>query len=439
MDEDKKPEDLTIETVEDKTPEVGHTNRKHKKAGYRRGVMTGVAATLIIVLLLGMLGSNLLRSQGYSFSRNYITDKDAANDVLSSDVQNKIAQIVSILNAYYYEDVDSNDLVEGMYAGLVDALGDKYSAYFTADEYTSYTESTSGKYYGIGAVLQQDATTKEVTIVNVYDGTPAQKAGLKAGDIIVSVAGIEATSCDLTELVTHIKGEKGTEVHIVVTRDSKEKEFDVTRQKIEVPTVTYQMLEDKIGYIEITEFGEVTANQFEEAVADLQDQGMTSLMVDLRDNPGGMLTSVTQILDDILPKGLLVYTEDKQGNKDEYNSKESSQIDLPMAVLVNGNSASASEIFAGAIRDYKYGTLIGTKTFGKGIVQVLLPLGDGSAVKVTTAKYYTPSGDYIHGKGIEPDIELEYKYQGSEDETYDIMKDNQVLKGIEVLKEKTNQ
>ena len=204
------------------------------------------------------------------------------------------------------------------------------------------------------------------------------------------------------------------------------------RRPITVPTVESQMLEGNVGLIQITEFSTSTPEQFDEAIQELQAQGMESMIIDLRDNPGGVLQSVCAMLDQILPEGLVVYTEDKYGNRSDYES-DASCLDIPMAVLINGNSASASEIFAGAIKDYSYGTLIGTTSFGKGIVQTIVPLDDGSAVKVTMAKYFTPKGNYIHEVGIEPDIELEYEYQNEEDEVYDPMHDNQVLKALEVL------
>lgn len=243
---------------------------------------------------------------------------------------------------------------------------------------------------------------------------------------------------ELSELVTHIRGDKGTTVHMQIAREGEADylELDIERDKVEVPTVTSEMLDNHIGYIAITEFAEPTEEQFMQAVNSLKDQGMESVIIDLRDNPGGYLTAVTEILDDILPEGLTVYTEDKYGNRQNYTSDEEHKMDYPMAVLVNENSASASEIFAGAIKDYQYGTLIGTKTFGKGIVQSVRQLSDGSAIKLTTAKYYTPKGNYIHEVGIEPDVELEYEYTGDKNADYDKAYDNQIQKAIEILNNK---
>ena len=410
---------------------------KRKKDGFRKGFASGVAASLAAVLILGAVGSMVLTSNGYVIT-TFKPDKNLTGGILSEQVETKLSEILGALSAYYYDEVDQKEAAEGLYAGLVDSLGDPYSRYFTQEEYQDYLNSSNGTYYGIGAVLTQNTQTGEISIVRVYDGSPAQEAGLKAGDVFVCADEFEAEGSDLSEFVTHVKGDEGTTVELTMIRDGKEKVFTVERRKVEVPTVEHQMLQGNTGYIQILEFDAVTTDQFETALEDLQKQGMTSLIVDLRDNPGGMVTCVTDILDIILPKGLLVYTQDKDGNKKEYKS-DKNELGLPLAVLVNENSASASEIFAGAVKDYGYGTIIGTTTFGKGIVQVLTPLSDGSAIKVTTAKYFTPNGNYIHGVGIDPDIELEFEYQGDEGEEYDIMKDNQVQKALEVLGQESAQ
>ena len=277
-----------------------------------------------------------------------------------------------------------------------------------------------------------------VTVNKVYEGTPSESAGLLKDDVIVSVDGTEAASMELSELVKLIRGEKGTTVHLEIYRPSTEENlsFDVERQDITLPSVSHKMFEDGIGYVHIDSFETETAAQFEEAVKDLEDQGMKALIIDVRYNPGGMVTAVVQILDDILPEGTVVYTEDKNGNRQDYTSSGDTHLDYPLAVLINGESASASEILAGAVKDYQYGTLIGTTTFGKGIVQTIFPLENGDAVKLTTAKYFTPKGNYIHGVGIGPDIELEYEYLDKDATYYDEAYDNQIQKAIEVLKDK---
>lgn len=405
-----------------------------KSMGFGAGVLIGSVCTILVVLVVLVGGFTIVNTMGSSIDNISNVEQDEKETLTDGSFEKKAAELFKLINQYYYEDIDNKALVEGMYAGMTEGLGDPYSAYFSAEEYASFNESTTGIYYGIGTVLSQDAKTNVVTILHVYPETPAQEAGIKDGDIIVKVDDIAGDSMELSELSNHIKGEEGTTVHIEVMRQGERDYlgFDVERRKIEVPTVEYQMLEGNVGLIRITEFSNSTPEQFDEAIKDLQGQGMVSMIVDLRDNPGGVLQSVCDMLDEILPEGLLVYTEDKYGNRSDYKS-DAACMDIPMAVLINGNSASASEIFAGAIKDYKYGTLIGTTSFGKGIVQTIIPLGDGSAIKLTMAKYFTPKGNYIHEVGISPDIELEYEYLSEEDETYNPMHDNQVQKALEVL------
>lgn len=352
--------------------------------------------------------------------------------IITKEVEQKAQTIQQIIDKMYLEEEDVKAVQEGVYKGMVAALGDPYSVYFTKEEYDAFQESYTGEYCGIGASLLQNADTGLITIVKTFKGSPAQEAGLKTDDILYKVEGEEVTGEDLSEVVSKVKGKEGTTVNITIMRDGEEMNLELVRKTISVPTVEYEMLDNKMGYIIISEFDEITTSQWTEAYEALKQQGMTSLIVDLRNNPGGGLTVVAEILDSILPEGMIVYHEDKNGQREEYKSDEEHKIEVPLAVLVNGNSASASEIFAGAVKDYGIGTLIGTTTFGKGIVQQMVSLGDGSAMKVTISKYYTPSGVCIHGTGIEPDIELEFDTEAYEkDES-----DNQLQKAIEVLSQK---
>lgn len=359
----------------------------------------------------------------------------SANTVLDEAAIRKITELSAYSKVYYYNDMDLEEMQNSMYEGLIEGLGDKYSVYYNAEDYQELQLSTTGQYYGIGAGLTQDLDTMVVSITKVYKGTPSEAAGLKNDDIIVSVDGVDGTSMEVSELVKLIRGEAGTTVHLEIYRPETGEylDFDVERADITLPSVDYAMLENGIGYIIIDAFETETAHQFEKAVADLTAQGMQAMILDVRYNPGGMISSVVDIADTILPEGLVVYVEDKEGNRQDYESDGDSYIDIPIAVLINEDSASASEILAGAIKDYEYGTLIGTTTFGKGIVQTIFPLPDGDALKLTTAKYFTPNGNYIHEVGIEPDIELEYEYLDPEGEEYDRQYDNQVLKAVEVL------
>lgn len=399
--------------------------------GIAIGSLTMLALCALIVFALPVLGG---RQKGGDGQGAGVTEEEG---LLTGSVKSKIEMLAEIIDMLYYEDVDKEDLVDGLYKGLFAGTGDIYSGYFTPEEYESYMISTTASLCGIGASLQQEAGTMQVVVKRVYEGSPAEKAGIEEGDRIVQVDDIAASSMELTELVTHIRGDQGTTVHLKIYREKghRYEELDVERDYVDMPTLSGEMLQDGIGYILISEFGENTGKEFSKAVKDLEGKGMDAMIVDLRDNPGGMITSVTEILDEILPEGVTVWTEDKAGNKKEYES-DASCMDYPMAVLINGGSASSSEIFAGAIRDYEYGTLIGTKTYGKGIVQSIRQLKDGSAFKLTTAKYFTPNGENIHGEGIEPDIVLEYEYLNPDAAEYDVMEDNQVLKAIEVLKEK---
>lgn len=410
---------------------VAEIEKEHR---FAKGVVTGIAGTLCVFLLLGAAG--LFWLQGRISTGGGISYGGASVSLVDNSVRAKINELTAVIEEYYYEDVDAQDLADGLYKGLFASLEDPYSAYYTEEEYEEMMISASAQYYGIGAVLQQDKDTMQVQIIRVYDGTPAQGAGLKAGDRIVTVGDIDARTMELSELVTHIRGEESSKVHLVISREGEAEylDFDVKRAKVDVPTVDGWMFKDGIGYIVIAEFGDATATDFEQKVEELKAQGMEKLIIDLRDNPGGMLETVREVLDYILPEGLIVYTEDKYGNRQEYTSDAERCLDLPMAVLINGNSASCSEIFAGAIRDYGYGILIGTTTFGKGVVQTVRPLKDKSAIKLTTAKYFTPKGENIHGTGIEPDIELKYKYTGKEDEEYDYGKDNQIKRAVKELK-----
>jgi carboxyl-terminal processing protease len=416
--------------------DYGYEDMQEKKSGFGKGLLFGVLIGFAITVIVLIVAVKVYTG---TTSRYLVIGGDSVNatsksDILDSDTIAKRENLMSYVDLYFNDEYDEDAIRESIYAGTLAGLGDKYSVYYTAEEYEELQISTQGNYYGIGAGLTQDQDTMEVTITKVYEGTPAEEAGLKNGDQIVSVDDITATSMELSLLVEKIRGEEGTKVHLEIYRASTEENltFDVERRQVNLPSVASEMLDDGIGYIEISEFQSDTANQFDEALSALQKDGMKKLIVDVRGNPGGLLTSVVDILDTVLPEGTVVYTEDKYGAKDTYTS-DASCIDCPIAVLIDANSASAAEIFAGAIKDYDYGTLIGTTTYGKGIVQSIFPMEDGSALKLTTAKYYTPNGNYIHGVGIDPDIELEYKYTGPDDNTYNKKYDNQLQKAIEVL------
>ncbi len=414
------------QTTEETLMETGEQEPKEpKKKGFKFGLVIGILSTLVV------LGGTLCVGLFAGVVHFGAVDSSLLTDTVTS----KISAIKGLISLYYYEDVDDETLADGLYAGLVDALDDPYSVYYTADEYADMMKTTTQQYYGIGIGLTKDSDTGYINVVTVYEGTPSEEAGILEGDIITAVDGESVTDLELDDVVDLILGEDGTDVVLTIVREDETLEISVTRREINIPSVDYEMLEGNIGYIQISRFATDTANEFEAAVADLQEQGMTSMIIDLRYNPGGLLSSVVQIADDILPEGVIVYTEDKYGNREEQVSSGETSLSLPIAVLINEGSASASEILAGAIRDYEYGTLIGTTTYGKGVVQKTYELTDGSAVKLTTETYYTPNGENIHGTGISPDIELEYEFLGTEEDTYSYSLDNQIQKAIEVLSE----
>ena len=405
-----------------------------KKHRFAVGLLTGIFCVLL--LLVG--GFQLLKMSGQIIVLGGAGVTKVENSpLLDEKTVEKLNEIYQYMNIYYYEDYDIEDIQQSLLDGVVAGLEDPYSVYYTEEEYKDLIISTSGTYYGIGAGLNQDPDTMEVTITKVYRGTPAEEAGLKNNDKLLFVGDIDATSMEVSTLVQHIRGEEGTKVHMVIYREStgERLEFDVERRNVELPSIEGEMLDGGIGYIQITDFQSKTDEQFQEMVEKLMLQGMEGLVIDLRANPGGLLASVVEMLDYVLPEGLLTYVEDPYGNRKEYRSDKNC-IMMPIVVLVDENSASASEIFAGAIKDYKYGTLVGKTTFGKGIVQNLIPLSDGDAIKLTTSKYFTPLGNYIHKVGIEPDVVVDYEYTGPEEGEYDKTYDSQFQQALSIMREK---
>ena len=373
-----------------------------KKKGYGAGIVIGILATVLVSLLL-LGGFRVITNTAGSYASGKVTEKE---------VSKKLNKLNALIDKYYlYEDeIDTDKLAEGIYSGYTSALGDKYTVYYDEDETKALMESTSGTFSGVGATLTKDADTGYATIVNVYEDSPAEKAGLKAGDILEKIDDHEVGDEQLDTVVSWIKGEKGTDVKITVLRDGEELELTATRDTIEVKTVSYEMKENQIGYIRVSEFDTVTYDQFKEALDDLEKQGMQGLIVDLRNNPGGSLDTVTNMLRLLLPEGTIVSTKDKNGKTDEITCDGTHEFKKQMAVLVNQYSASASEIFSGAVQDYGTAKIVGVTTYGKGVVQQLMDLGDGTCLKVTIAEYYTPNGRSINGKGVEPDVEVEYQY-----------------------------
>ena len=348
----------------------------------------------------------------------------------------KLRTLEKIIDTNYLEEKDKDALAEGMYAGLLYGLNDPYSCYYTAEEYEKQNTETEGSYVGIGVAMQKNPDGG-VKIAECYEGGSAYAAGIKVNDIISSIDGKDITDWEMEDVADYIKNREADAVSLTVHRENVEEALDISVKiaDVELPSVYGEMLDKKTGYIEITEFKGVTFEQYKETFERLKEQGMESLVIDLRDNPGGLLTSVCDVLGWILPEGLIVYTEDKYGNKMEETCDGKHPLDMPLAVLVNEGSASASEIFAGAVQDYEVGTIVGTTTFGKGVVQALYPMSDGSAVKLTVSKYYTPKGKNIHGEGISPDIKVKLNPELFNQTELTREEDNQLQAAIQSLEE----
>ncbi|MCI8939270.1 MAG: S41 family peptidase [Dorea sp.] len=392
--------------------------------GFIRGALLGA---LTVLLIVGTVSCGM----NYSGIRSVLQHAAGESEEPVDDAAvKKLELLEQLIDSYYTGDKDSTDLREGLYKGYVEGLGDPYSVYYDEEETKAMMESSSGEYSGIGAVMTQDRDNGVITILQVYPDSPAEEAGIRDNDILYKVDGEEVTGIDLTTVVGRIKGDEGTTVELAVIRgdDAKEVTVTATRRKIEAITVAHEMKEGGIGYIRVTEFDSVTTEQYRSALEDLENQEMNGLVVDLRSNPGGNLDVVVDILDLMLPEGTVVSMEEKSGEETVYSSDEEHQFRKPLAVLMNGNSASASEIYAGAIQDYDAGEIVGTQSYGKGVVQQIFDLKDGTSVKLTIAEYFPPSGRSIDGKGITPDVEVEYE-PDEENPEYD----NQLEKAIEVV------
>lgn len=367
-----------------------------KKRSFSKGFLAGIAVAVVLVLIYTGVQSILDFTQ------------DRGLGVVAVEYESldaKFEDVLEKLDANYYEEINTDDLYTSAIKGFVDGLGDPYTVYYTEDEYKSFTEGIDGTYEGIGAYIGYGDTRDILLIVSPMEGSPAEAAGLEALDRIMTVDDVEVSGMTTDELVKLIKGPKGTDVSIGVYRDGDLVDVVVTRDEIIVPTIKHEMLEDAIGYIRISGFDRVTYDQFVEAYTELEASEQEGLIIDLRYNPGGLTNIVSGIADVLLPEDLTIYyTEDKAGEQVVIQTQSASSFDKPLVILVNEGSASASEILAGAVKDHERGTIVGTTTFGKGLVQSSVFLEDGSALKVTIAKYFTPDGNYIHGTGIEPDV-----------------------------------
>lgn len=408
----------------------GNNGNKHGKKSYFAGLITGVIWGIAVVFILIIL-SNIIESELTESGK--ISDNVGTSALTGSSKSSIIKQYI---DKYFMEDVDNDILTEGMYKGMLESLNDPYSVYYTKDEVKSLKQSSEGEYVGLGISVTQNNETKVITVTKVYDDSPAKDAGIESGDTIYSINDNVLTDETLDELLVDIKGEEGKEVKMQLKRGEETIDADMKLREVLIDVVSYEMLEDNIGYIIIDQFTGTSTEQVEEAINDLKSQGMDRIIVDLRDNPGGQLECIQAILNYFLPKDkLLLYSETKDGEQEKYYTENDGLItDMPLCVLVNENSASASEVFAGVVKCYDRGKLVGTKTFGKGIMQSTFGLSDGTAIKLTIGKYYLPDDSNIHGIGIEPDYEVKLPEDVTNVWALKHPDDPQLTKAIEVVK-----
>ncbi len=408
----------------------GNNGNKHGKKSYFAGLITGVIWGIAVVFILIIL-SNIIESE---LTESGKISNNVGTSALTGSSKSSI--IKQYIDKYFMEDVDNDILTEGMYKGMLESLNDPYSVYYTKDEVESLKQSSEGEYVGLGISVTQNNETKVITVTKVYDDSPAKDAGIESGDTIYSINDNVLTDETLDELLVDIKGEEGKEVKMQLKRGEETIDADMKLREVLIDVVSYEMLEDNIGYIIIDQFTGTSTEQVEEAINDLKSQGMERIIVDLRDNPGGQLECIQAILNYFLPKDkLLLYSETKDGEQEKYYTENDGLItDMPLCVLVNENSASASEVFAGVVKCYDRGKLVGTKTFGKGIMQSTFGLSDGTAIKLTIGKYYLPDDSNIHGIGIEPDYEVKLPEDVTNVWALKHPDDPQLTKAIEVVK-----
>lgn len=385
-------------------------------------VMSGATATYLGTALLPSATGNTVEISQDDLERYQALDVKYA----------KLEQLEQVIKDQYYLPVDEKTLQEGVYKGLFLGIGDPYSSYLTKEEYADLMVSTSGEYQGIGITINPD-DQGFINVVAPIEDTPADKAGIRSGDKILKVDGKDYTGATIDAAVSAMRGKPGTKVTITVFRDNDTMEFTVARANIVLKSVKARLLDGDLGYIRVTSFDEKTAEEFESELRAMETKGVKGLVIDLRDNPGGLVDASISIADQLLDAGTVTYTEDRQGNRETYSSK-AGKTPLPYVILINQGSASASEILAGAVKDNKGGPLVGTTSFGKGIIQSIAPLENGDAIKLTVMQYFSPNGDVIHKIGVTPDYQVEVKDTDyNEDGTIPEEKDQALQKAKDLL------
>lgn len=401
--------------------------KKIKKYARIQGAVIGVVATIVLIAVAVITLRNQIYYNYYDAYIGLVSDKEA---VLDEDSYNKLNHLNEFINTTFLFDYDKEKLVEGVYKGLFKALDDEYSEYYSPEEYKEYLDISNGSFEGIGAYLQLNEANNCSYVVSVIKGSPAEAAGVQANDYIIEVDGENVQGKSVDVIASKIRGPKGSTVHIKFKRDNDFVEYDIKRDAVASDSVTHELLEDNIGLITITSFDDDTNKEFESNLKELTDQNINSLIIDLRSNGGGYVDTAVDVADQILGKGNIVTIRNKNGSTQEYTSDANRKLDLPIVVLIDSNTASASEILTGALRDYGVATIVGTKSFGKGIIQDVIDLEDGSGIKLTTSEYLTPSGECIHKIGIEPDIYIEFDADAYIEKNID----NQLEKAIEIIK-----
>lgn len=433
---------LHANAVSDFKRQLNGRYRKKRSFSAFGGLKTGIVMGVVLSSLIFVLGSFLIKTAGSGLFRHRESALTASSDpeaIPDELFYKKLENVKKLIDDNYIFEYKKSQIQNGILKGLVDSLQDPYSQYYTAQEFKKAMEQYNGAYTGIGVVVRLEDDKRGIIILNVYSGSPAEKAGLKTGDLIIEVNGEEILpETPFENTIAKIKGgPKGSTVDLTIIRDKKVSPsvFKVVRDEINVETVTSQMLENKIGYIKVYEFSGHTVEEFDRHYKQMEKSGARKMIIDLRDNPGGSFTTVCRMLDGFLKEGIIVYTKDKSGHKEYVYADSAVSYKLPMAVLINKNSASASEIFASTVKDLQLGILVGENSFGKGIVQNTIPFSDGTAIKLTISRYYTASGAEIHEKGIAPDVKVIYrqpKLKKNEVMTY--QHDNQIMRAIKALK-----
>ena len=398
---------------------------------YKTIMLVVLTAFLTFILTtIYITNKNGTNNEGQSISSLFGIESSNDNQLTKS-----IKYVKTILDKYYLKDIDEDKAVEGALKGYVESLGDPYTEYIPKDEMEDYKSDLMGNYVGVGIYMAQNTKDNTIVVLTPIKYSPAEEAGIQPGDIIKKINGVEYTGADMTAAANNIKGEEGSTVTLEIQRGQEIKTFELTRKKITTNPVIAEKLENNIGYLEVTSFDEDTAENFKAKYEELKSQGITSLIIDLRNNGGGLVEQALKIADYIVPKGEdLLVTVDKDKNEKIERSEEDVLIDMPIVVLVNGNSASSSEILAGALKDLNEATVVGTTTYGKGVIQQLLTLRSGAGLKVTVEEYYTPNRTKINGVGIEPNEKVELPENVSNPLLVQRDEDTQLQKAIEMLK-----